>query len=690
MILTGILLNLILSCNDFDGNEAAQIGSSQENIVGALIKRSQDDSLNVAQRYALLGEAMDIIHTSDSLDRPDLYNDLAFAFFKLKDSTAFRRVNREAKTLALSQKDTTALANAHWDLALFLKGINVLDSAYFHYAEAEQYYAFQGNLLRQSKMLRNMAKIQTQVKDYIGSENNLLKAINLVRSLGDDMENYRIYNTLGITALNLKDYQQALDYHVEALEYLKKLDSEERKYWLPYTLNNIGLVYYEMGEYEKARNNFEKVVSDPEFLQNDLGTFARALNNLGLCRLKLEGKYTDPDPFYHSLAIKDSIGDLTGLSRVHYSLAEFYMVRGDTAEALHSALKAKNFAERSDNKERLLASLDMLTRLDKPNAHRYSSQYIAMNDSLLLAERRTLNKFGRIEFRTNEFIAQNELLERQRALLLWIVVGLGLLAVSVFIIVQQRVRNQKLRNQQQQQAANQEIFELMLSQNQKKEEGKKQAQKRISQELHDGILGQINGIRMLLLGLNKKSDETAIQLRNDAIHKLQDVQEEIRTLSHELNSAVLQKVDNFIHSLDELLDSTAEPAGLKHTLEYSSEMEWDDLQSDYKINLYRISQELLQNTIKYAEAASVRMELDREDNQIVFTFEDDGKGFDQRKGKKGIGHKNIASRVADLGGHWKIKSNIGKGTKVSILLPYKSPLSGLNNHEVKPKILEKA
>ncbi len=179
-------------------------------------------------------------------------------------------------------------------------------------------------------------------------------------------------------------------------------------------------------------------------------------------------------------------------------------------------------------------------------------------------------------------------------------------------------------------------------------------------------------------------------LRSNALDKLQEVQEEIRSLSHELNHAALQKVNNFIHSLNELLEHSALPAGLRYSFNYSKEVNWDELRSDYKINLYRITQELVQNTIKHAKASSIFLELSSGENELRLKISDDGQGFKATSGKMGIGHKNIASRVDQLGGRWKIRSKIGKGTSVLIFLPFNLPFNDPNEFFQRDEIFEKA
>ncbi|NNK11941.1 MAG: two-component sensor histidine kinase, partial [Flavobacteriaceae bacterium] len=241
--------------------------------------------------------------------------------------------------------------------------------------------------------------------------------------------------------------------------------------------------------------------------------------------------------------------------------------------------------------------------------------------------------------------------------------------ISLFIIVDQRVKNQRLRFQQQQQEANQEIFNLMLAQKQKLEEGKQTEQKRISEELHDGILGEMNGVRMILLGLNKKGDDAAVALREQAIEKLKEVQEEIRSISHELNDASYQKFNNFISSIEDLLKNSCESAGIDYHYTYDQDLDWDSLEGITKINIYRILQESLQNCIKHADASMVYVSFEINNSDLVISIQDNGRGFDATKEKKGIGHKNIKSRVNKINGRWYLRSALGIGTTVLVEIP---------------------
>ncbi|NER11095.1 tetratricopeptide repeat-containing sensor histidine kinase [Muriicola jejuensis] len=472
---------------------------------------------------------------------------------------------------------------------------------------------------------------------------------------------------MGIASGALKEYDEALDYYRLAEDHLERANLSDRE--RASLENNIGLVYLDKGEYDSAKPIYEKAIRRDSLLNLNPSLYAKIMGNLAMTDFNLGNLDSVEDKLYRSQYIQDSIGDQEGQSRNYYNLALVNKEIGRKADAFIFAGNARDLAREIDNNLRYMESLKLLAELDPENANTYNLEYIRISDSLQQEERRIRNKFERIRFETEETQSRNEQLARQRFIWAGIAAGLLLFAIALSIIVVQRIKNQRLRFQQQQQEANQEIFNLMLAQKQKVEEGKQSEQKRISEELHDGILGEMNGVRMILLGLNKKGDEAAISLREQAIEKLKGIQEEIRSISHELNDASYQKFNNFMNSIDDLLKNSCEPAGLHYHFSYDQDLDWDQLEGFTKINLYRILQESLQNCLKHAGATSIYVSFEIEGSDIALTIQDNGRGFDTGKGKKGIGHKNIESRVKKIKGRWYLRSAPGIGTTVLVEIP---------------------
>ncbi len=643
------------------------------------IKKVRKKELSLENRMQFLNRAHASIKniTDDSL-KVRYYSKLSLAAISIKDSLTFREINRATMSLAKSTEEKGIEAEAYWDLAFFLKGNRVQDSAYYYYAKAHDIYVKLDDEYNTGRLLLNLARVQEEVRDFTGSEINTIKAIELLKPLEEYQSLYECYNLLGIISMGLEEYDISIDNYEEALDFADKANIDRSHF----ILNNIGLSYQKQGKQKKAIESFNQVLDIKNLRKTKILSYARTLSNLAYSQWKMGNEKGIEEKYKNALKIMDSANDSPGVSASYYKLSEFYLKQKDSTKALTSALKSKKYAIKSTNNYRLLKVLKILGRLDPENALSYTKSYIKLNDSLQQEERKAREKFARIRFETNETKEENRLLARQKQLWVGIAATLLLLALSAFMIIDQRTKNQKLRFQKEQQESNEKIFTLLLAQKQKVEEGKKIAQKRISEELHDGVQGRIQGVRMLLLGLNKRTTPEAIEERGEAIKELMDIQEEVRVISHELSHAAYQKIHNFIQSIEELLLGVKNSAALEYAFEYDDEVDWDGLGSDIKVNLYRMVQESLQNCVKHAKASKVSLTFAvRNRNNLEVSLVDDGKGFVVKKGKKGIGLRNITSRIEKVGGTWDIQSRPGKGTTVIFNIPIQSLAQPKIEHE---------
>lgn len=609
------------------------------------------------------------------------YSRLSLAYLALNDSVQFRDANKKTLSFANKINDTITEAYALWDLADFFETHMVMDSAFYNYQEAQKRFTSLKDNYYAGRMFYNMALIQTEVKDYTGAEVNAFNSIELLKPLNEHLRLHRCYSLLGSITKELKEYDRSLEYFNLANEYLSEAKSEEiPRLYYPQLQNNIGNVYKDQGNYNAAKKYYQKAVFTEDSLRFFApSTYALIVNNLAFSRFKLGDTLNILQDLEMAKRIQKELNDIEGLSLSEYNFAEFYLSKNDTLNAVASGQKAKQYAEEGSNNKRLLASLGLLARIDPKNSLNYTERYIALTDSLIQVERQERNKFTRIRFETDEFIAENESLVRKKQIWTGLALSIFLLGVSLYVIFYQRSRNQALQFQQQQQTSNQEIFDLMLSQKQKIAETKKAEQKRISEELHDGVLGKMLGARMVLTGLNKVASEEAISERAKAIAALKDVEGEVRAISHELSHAAYHNINNFISSIKELLKTTCSTNDLDFSFDYDETYDWDAMKGEIKINLYRMVQEILQNAVKHSKCKNILVSFVRRNQILIVTITDDGQGFASKPGKKGIGMRNIKSRVEKLGGTWDIDSRPNKGTTIILNIPLESQN---NAHEV--------
>src|SRR5690606_31530685 len=121
----------------------------------------------------------------------------------------------------------------------------------------------------------------------------------------------------------------------------------------------------------------------------------------------------------------------------------------------------------------------------------------------------------------------------------------------------------------------------------------------------------------------------------------------------------------------ELFSKIENHTQIHFTLQVSDAVNWDLINNTIKINLYRILQEALHNIEKYAEAKNVAIIMKHTDsNQIKVSISDDGNGFDVRQKSNGIGINNMKIRMQELNGTFEIESEISKGTKIDLIIPF--------------------
>ncbi|WP_159076290.1 tetratricopeptide repeat-containing sensor histidine kinase [Flagellimonas amoyensis] len=628
--------------------------------------------------------------TNDSITLDQLLT-ISLTYRSLKDSLGFRDTNKQVMIMSQETDMYTPLGYSHWDMASFFKSYGALDSAFYHYKKALNSFeklpkSPESSSLR-ARILYSMGQIQDSYKDYLGAEISATTALRIFDELGDTQRIYNCYNLLGILSSGLGDKDKSLEYYKQAGAYINQVDNPSADNLVWQNQNNIAYELLQNEDYQSAKVSYEKLLKDKGLEETDLELYSLANTSLAYAIFKSENKIERPQQLLErAIEINDSINYLDDKARAKQYYAELLAAKGDTANALQYAKESRFVAQETRNNDRLLEVLRLLTQLDKPNAALYSNAYYDLNEVIQEEERTKRDKFARIRLDTDKIKEENVILSRERQIWAGAVLGLVVFGLTTTVIVLQYINNNRLKFKQKQQESNQEIYNLMLSQQGKFEEGRQLEQKRISEELHDGILGEMLGIRLLLSGLNERGDSNSVEQRAAFIEKLREVEEDIRTISHELNHASYEKFHNFIVSLEELVNGFQKSSGISCSFTYDKKIHWDNLLGDIKINAYRIVQETLKNSLKHAKCKNIAISFGSAAGNLKLTIKDDGVGFDTNKGKRGIGLRNIISRVKKVNGVFDIESTKGKGTTISVAIPekYIEPVQAKDPTSLKP------
>ncbi len=198
--------------------------------------------------------------------------------------------------------------------------------------------------------------------------------------------------------------------------------------------------------------------------------------------------------------------------------------------------------------------------------------------------------------------------------------------------------------------------------------GEEQERTRLAQDLHDGLGGMLSGIKysfntikgnVVMTEENLQAFERSMDMLDSSIH-------EMRRVAHNMMPEVLLKF-----GLDTALKDFCNDISKTGVLQISYQsLGMRDVQPSQTtaITLYRIVQELINNTLKHSAAINAIVQLSHENNRLSLTVEDDGKGFDASllNQPAGIGWANIKSRVEFLKGKIDVLSEKNKGTSVHI------------------------
>jgi signal transduction histidine kinase len=572
----------------------------------------------------------------------------------------------KAYTMAIQLRDTSKIADMHWNYGAFHLRQLSYDSSYFHYQKARKLFHKTNNHFYAARMLYNMAFIRSRLRDYTGAEVYLFQAIEIFRPLNKYKQLYQCYNLLGVVYEELEDYGKSISYHQMALEYLDEL--EDKSLFLQDSYNNMGLIYQKQGNQTTAINYFEKALNITDLRTMDPFLYARLVDNRAFSKFLNNDATGLPREFFEALHIRDSMHNISGviMSRTH--LAAYYAKQGDTAMALDHAEKSYRLSQNIKNNRDILQSLELLSRLDSRDKNRYLEQYIAINKQVQAQERNTRNKFARIQYETDQYIAKNRQLATK---VTWTSIG-GLVSFLfiflTYLIYRQKSQNKLLQLETHQQRANEQIYRLTLQQQEQLQQGRNQERIRISEDLHDSILSDLFALRMGWAYLDLNGQEMDVKKHRSYLKELQRIEKKIRELSHELKNRMIELPIDFIFIVESLVRKRSTIGKFEYKLEHDGNIPWERIDNLIKVNLYHIIEEALQNCIKHAQASFFSLQFLWFENVLTLEMTDDGLGT-RNKRPTGIGLKNMLSRVKKMNGAYSLKSVLGKGTRISIRIP---------------------
>lgn len=186
--------------------------------------------------------------------------------------------------------------------------------------------------------------------------------------------------------------------------------------------------------------------------------------------------------------------------------------------------------------------------------------------------------------------------------------------------------------------------------------------KRIAVMIHDDIGNRLNILSLWLNNLDTKGDEL---IRKNITTQMSSLIDSARSISHSLYPVNLESVGLVLY-IEELIANLA--GRINISLNVSPKFQKKEI--FIEVQLYRIIQEFTTNVLKHSEATRVWIYIKDNTTSLAVVISDNGKSFEYEEVKKGMGIKNIESRIKSMNAAHKWKNILGHGSRLIIKIPY--------------------
>ena len=610
----------------------------------------------------------------DTIKRIELLK-IAYQYYLDNKLKKQYQLNKYVENQSLQINDTLGVVTATMNLGYYYFSEFQDDSAYYYFSKSEKLTSKLKGKPYLENLLQCKADILWAQNNYVEAQNLAIKALRIALKKNDYDLIYSCYITIANSLIEMKKYEDAFIYYNKALEAINNFAYSPKNSSKAITYNYIAKTFQNQNQFKKSIPYLEKGLEDKMLFKLDVKVYCYLKNSLSYSKFKL-GDTTVLNQLHETLKIADSIKFIPIQITSKIYLAELYLAQKDTIKANFYLKNAQISAQKNKIFDDELKILKLLGQANPKSETFYNKRYIHLVDSLQNVERDTRDKYAKIEFETEEISVQKKEVEKKNVFLtqtIWIGFGFAFLSITSLMLFfknkSQKAKTRELILKQKQQEANEVVYQLVFNQQQKIEESKIIEKNRILKELHDNVLSSIGALQLNFYyeltktGLDKNNAFLALS------KQLKDFNATIRNFAHDLDHNIFDKNISFTEVVNELFAQIQHHSQLKFELDVSNSLDWNAVNSDIKINFYRIIQEALHNIQKYAHAKNVLISIEQIENSLELFIFDDGEGFDINSKSGGIGLKNMRSRVEALKGSIHIASNEKTGTTISVTVP---------------------
>jgi two-component system, NarL family, sensor kinase len=535
------------------------------------------------------------------------------------------------------------------------------DSSLFFFNEALSDLTHHPDKNKEADIMNNIANIFRVTARYDSAMVIYTDLLNYYESIKDPEKQGKILANIGSLYYTAGNQEKATEFTLQSLAMQRKTGD---KRGTAVSLINLAVFALNDGNYKDGILYGDEAISLLPGI--DMNYLAAALIRVGYCYYMTDNKEKAIQYTGRAIEIYRQNNNLRGMMEAYRQQGDYLIESGLYSEARKAGMEALQIADTTNRLDMRLL-YDMLKRtaiwLNMPEeALHYSQEQIRMKEEDLnsdwaqrIAEVDTKYNTAKKELEIDTLKTQKKYRNIQIAFLLFLLTTGTITGYFIY-------KNQKQRQLLSTQRIKELEQEQKITSARALLEGEASERMRLSRDLHDGLGGMLSVAKLKRATVkgNLTIPEENVASLNTAIELLDTSIKELRRVSHNLMPESLMK-----YGLNAALNDFCRSTG-KVTYHFFG----DDRRASEKteIAMYRIINELVNNSLRHSGAEKINVQLLIEDSRLHAIVEDDGKGFDVDKAEQngGTGLKNIRSRVDSLDGKLEMITAPGRGTEVTI------------------------
>ena len=613
-----------------------------------------------------------LILSTEGKKKVDLLDVLSFAESQSQPQEALSHA-QEAFTLATKLNYTQGQASSLHKMAVVYRFQGFYDKAIQYGDSALGYIENQNAESVSAAIYSNLAVSYRSKGDYEKALQAFQKAMDLHKALGQNSDVGIVLNSLGVMYMYLEDYPAALSYYQQAIA-IQRVENNKKE--VANILNNFAIVYANQGILDSSLFYFQKSLGIEQELDNLKG-ISECINNIGAVYYYMGETDKAIAEIKKSYTIDSLLGDERGMVVGMNNIGEILNETGEPKKALEILKKSLQKARKIDSKSDIETAYANIANAYQilgnfEEAYNMLILYSSVHDSVLGEQQQTAIAQMETQYKTKEkeqqITIQNLEIEEQIAELSarkYLIYGLVAMLVLLTIsgILGYRAYNARKESELQRALAKEQEQRLDAVIDATEEE-----RARMAKELHDGVGQQLTSLK---LGISNFANNQSAITPGDAnklilLQKVaDDSARDVRELSHQMMPKSLTEL-GLEAALRDMFVKSMEMAEIKY--QFDAVNTGDRLNSKIEVNLYRVTQELVNNIIKHSRANLVKIDLVQTKRSVELNVEDNGKGFSVNK-SNGQGMTNMKTRINHVKGHIEFINLPQGGTRAEIRVP---------------------